>query len=334
MRLLAGLLCTVVLVTGCSAGSNSTENSADYTQAVAQWRNTTLIPAVQEAKAAQFSDVVVVGRRETAREQAVQKARCAAIGEARQAVDALEAPALKGSGSAEAEALSERLAAETTAYREEVVRALTELAHYCAYYADELSLSGRIIVAERALRRTLTQPGVLARSTRTDGPRVITTTVTCGAPRGCIPGQDQLPAYLAAYERARIDLVRKKHRLLGGISTPCRLSDYDRLCAFHVKGMSELLSAYRRVYEIVRDASTTVANPAIDQANAKATAAQRRFNARYAALYRKTFPNAPVQTEDYVTQVDIALLRRYEKAVRAAEVPSTRVPAFRSEPQT
>lgn len=328
MRLLVVLVSGALLLSGCSGGGeDSADTSADYVQAVATWRSTALEPAAAQATAARFSDVVVVGRRENARQLATQRARCAAVTSAREAVAALAPPVLDGGGTPEAQALSDRLVADTATYRDAVVAGLSEVASYCAYAARDQSLAGRKIVAERALKRTLTQRGVLSRSTRTEGQRIITTTVTCEAPAGCIPGRDRLPAYLAAYERARIDLVREQHQLNGGESTACRLSDYAGLCDAWSRGEAALVAAYQRVYDTVRRSRSTVDNPAIDQANTSATAAQRRFNATYAAAYRRTFPSVDQRATDYVTRNEVALLRRYEAAVRAAEVPDTTLPA-------
>lgn len=324
-RPLLSVLALTLLVSGCSgAQDEAPQRSAAYVQAVSAWRLSSLEPARTAAGRASFSDLVVVERRETAKESAAQNARCTFVDAAKDKVAALKPPVLRGKGTAEAAALSDELTASTRAYVDPVVAALSEVSSYCHSYAAALQVSGEVAAAEKALQRAKSKPGVVLLKTTTTSTSIATTTVTCQDQNGCLPSEAKARArYLAAYRVARITLKDKQFRVLGGLSVPCRLTDYAALCAVYAARLGTTLRFNGGYYEAVRTTKPLGDESAIDRAGKLADAETARFTQQFDTAFALAFPSVDRSIPNYDTRNQVRLLKAYEAAVVRAPVPVT-----------
>jgi len=291
---------------------------AAFGDAAATWRADELAPLVADVGAARFSDVVVVGRAETIAESTVQKARCDELLATRATVDGLAPPAAPDGISAAARRSSEELEALADGYREAVLAPLSEVITYCGYYIRAIALSREASTAEGALDAAVTKTGLLDRTVNANGS---VTTTTCTSPDGCIPlTAAARTTYVAAYTKARVDVLGRRYANNGGGDSDCRLSDLAPVCAVYVERTAALTAGYQAFIDAVA-ATTELDDPGVKATGGAADALAAAFGKALDAAYATTLPKVDAGADDGYLREELVLLKGYEAALSKVPAP-------------
>ena len=291
---------------------------ATFREQAAGWRADVLTGVVEDLEQARFGNLVVVGRSETAEEQAAQQQRCGRLVAVQAAVTGLRPPAPPAGASGDARQMGDELAAAVDSYRKAVLAPLSEIISYCGYYTRAIALGRERQAAEDALSAAVTRTGLLERTVAADGS---VTTTTCESPDGCIP---LTPAarktYVAAYDKARVDVLGRDYANDGGAKQGCRLSDLAPVCAVAAKRTAALTAGYQAFVDAVA-ATSEIDDPGVAAAGAKADALAAAFGEAYVAAYAAAFPEVDAKAPGGTLRHELALLAGYERALAAVPPP-------------
>lgn len=292
---------------------------ATFREEAAGWRADVLTGVVEDLEQARFGELVVVGRSETAEEQAAQQERCGRLVAVQAAVTGLRPPAPPAGASVDARQEGDELAAAVDPYRKAVLAPLSEIVSYCGYYTRAIALGRERRAAEDALSAAATRTGLLERTVNADGS---VTTTTCKSPVGCIP---LTPAarktYVAAYEKARVDVLGRDYANDGGAEQGCRLSDLAPVCAVAAERTAALTAGYQAFVDAVA-ATSEIGDPGVAAAGPKADALAAAFGKAYVAAYAAAFPEVDTEAPDGTVRHELALLQGYERALAAVPPPA------------
>ena len=285
-----------------------------FREEAAGWRADVRTGVVEDLEQARFGDLVVVGRSETAEEQAAQQERCGRLVAVQAAVTGLRPPAAPAGTSGDARQEGDELAAAVDSYRKAVLAPLSEIISYCGYYTRTIALSRERQAAEDALSAAVTRTGLLERTVAADGS---VTTTTCDSPDGCIPlTPTARKTYVAAYEKARVDVLGRDYANDGGAEQGCRLSDLAPVCAVAAERTAALTAGYQAFIDAVA-ATSEIDDPGVAAAGAKADALAAAFGEAYVAAYAAAFPEVDTKARDGTLRHELALLQGYERALAA-----------------
>ena len=146
------------------------------------------------------------------------------------------------------------------------------------------------------------------------------TTITCKSPDGCIPPTAVArTTYVAAYTKARVDVLGRRYANNGGGDSDCRLSDLAPVCAVYVERTAALTAGYQAFIDAVA-ATTELDDPGVQAAGAAADALAAAFGEALDAAYATALPKVVTGTDAGDLRGELVLLKGYEKAL--SEVPA------------